>query len=106
MVSWLQRGEGQPAKKFPSKSGPIRYGKEKLLADARILFERGLRDFCPRNKSLSPIKGSGGNKCDWAVTALSIGASGMSTVPSVSSTQISHYYMHCLVELCPDAPRS
>ncbi|KAG0622952.1 hypothetical protein M758_3G136200 [Ceratodon purpureus] len=76
------RGGPQPTKKFPSKSCPIRYGKEKLLADARILFERGLRDFYPANRSLSPVKGSSSNKCDWAVTAISIGAGGMMTIPT------------------------
>lgn len=77
------RGGPQPAKKFPSKSCPFRYGKEKMLADARTLFERGLRDICLANKSLSPVKGSSSsNKFDWAVTAISIGASGMSTAPT------------------------
>ncbi|XP_024382887.1 DNA polymerase eta isoform X2 [Physcomitrium patens] len=78
----LRGGNPQPGKKFPSKSCPIRYGKEKILADARILFERGLRDFCPVNKSLSPVKGSSNSKCEWAVTALSIGAGGISTIPT------------------------
>jgi hypothetical protein len=71
-----------------------------MLADARTLFERGLREICPANKSLSPVKGSSSsNKFDWAVTAISIGASGMSTAPTVSSTQKSLIsYMHCLLK--------
>ncbi|KAG0553321.1 hypothetical protein KC19_12G002200 [Ceratodon purpureus] len=76
------RGASQPAKKFSSKSCPLRYGKEKILADVRSLFERGLRDFCPLNKSLSPVKGSGRNSCNWAVTLISIGANDISAIPT------------------------
>lgn len=76
------RGGSQPAKKFPSKSCPLRYGKEKILADVRSLFERGLRDFCPLNRSLSPVKGTGSNSCNWAVTLISIGANDISAIPT------------------------
>lgn len=85
----MQRGGTQPVRKFPSKSCPFRYGKDKILADARVLFERGLRDFCPPNQNLSPVKGTAGkNSCRWAVTSLSIGASGMSAVPTVCFSDI------------------
>eukprot|EP01018_Ginkgo_biloba_P029358 Gb_31129 [translate_table: standard] len=33
-------------KKFPSKSCPLRYGKDKISQDALHLFERGLREYC------------------------------------------------------------
>lgn len=89
----MQRGgSSQPAKKFPSKSCPLRYGKEKILADCRSLFERGLRDFCPPNQSLSPSKGSGSKSgTHWAVTLISIGAGDISAVPTVSSVHNAYF---------------
>jgi len=68
-------------RKFPSKSCALRYGKDKIVADARVLFEKCLQDFCP-SSSLSPLKATGGTSCNWAVTALSVGASNISALPS------------------------
>ncbi|CAM6037849.1 unnamed protein product [Sphagnum compactum] len=68
-------------RKFPSKSCTLRYGKDKIVADARVLFEKCLQDFCP-SSSLSPLKATGGTSCNWAVTALSVGASNISALPS------------------------
>lgn len=75
------------SKKFPSKSCPLRYGKEKLLQDALHLFERGLRDFCG---------GYGGGKRDskhgstWAVVGLSIMASNILSTTGVN--QITQFF--------------
>jgi len=69
------------SKKFPSKSCPLRYGKDKVLQDALHLFERGLGDFCG---------GHGGGKRDskhgstWAVVGLSITASNIFSTPGVN----------------------
>ncbi|KAH9315699.1 hypothetical protein KI387_024326, partial [Taxus chinensis] len=66
-------------KKFPSKSCPLRYGKDKILHDALQLFERGLREYCG---------GYGGGKRDnqhgygWAIVGLSITASNFFATPS------------------------
>lgn len=65
------------SKKFPSKSCPLRYGKNKILQDALQLFERGLRDYCG---------GSGRGKHEsqhgWAIIGLSIIASNIYATPS------------------------
>ncbi|XP_059065820.1 DNA polymerase eta isoform X2 [Cryptomeria japonica] len=66
-------------RKFPSKSCPLRYGKEKILQDALQLFEHGLREYCG---------GYGGGKRDsqhghaWAIVGLSVTASNFFATPS------------------------
>ncbi|KAG0451338.1 hypothetical protein HPP92_013738 [Vanilla planifolia] len=59
-------------KKFPSKSCPLRYGRDKIQEDAKKLFDSGLREFL------------GSHTDGWRVTSLSVIASKILDIPSGS----------------------
>lgn len=88
MLSFVscQLGKATGAKKFPSKSCTLRYGVQKLVSDALRLFERALKEYLPAsNVLLSPEKGRSVPTASWAVTGMSITASNIVTIPSVST---------------------
>lgn len=68
-------------KKFPSKSCPLRYGKDKILQDALHLFERGLWDFCG---GYAAGKRDSKHGSTWAVVGLSVTASNIFSTPGVN----------------------
>jgi len=78
-IFFLQKGDSDPNKKFPSKSCPLRYGTTKIQEDALTLFQSGLRDFLGLYNSKT---NSSENK--WGITALSVSASKIVPIPSVS----------------------
>jgi hypothetical protein len=61
----------------------LRYGKEKLAEDALKLFERALNEYLASHSTFTQEKGSS-TSGGWAITALFIGASNISAIPSVS----------------------
>lgn len=67
-------------KKFPSKSCPLRYGTTKIQEDAMNLFQAGLREYLGPFK----VKMQGNQKSGWGITGLSVSASKISDIPSVS----------------------
>lgn len=80
IICCLQANESQSQKKFPSKSCPLRYGTNKILEDALNLFQAGLREY------LSSSSKAHGNGCSgWGITNLSLSASKIVDIPSVSS---------------------
>lgn len=76
----LQTGDSDSLRKFPSKSCPLRYGTRKIQEDALILFQAGLREF---SDSYS-FKVHGNENSNWGVTSLSVSASKIVSIPSVS----------------------
>jgi hypothetical protein len=76
-VFFLQKGDSDSHKKFPSKSCPLRYGTTKIQEDALTLFHAGLRDFLGFSKTH-------GSENNWGITALSVSASKIVPIPSVS----------------------
>jgi len=76
----LQTGDSDSLRKFPSKSCPLRYGTRKIQEDALILFQAGLRDFLGSYSS----KVHGNENSNWGVTSLSLSASKIVSIPSVS----------------------
>lgn len=80
IICCLQANESHSQKKFPSKSCPLRYGTTKILEDALNLFQAGLREY------LSSSSKPHGNGCSgWGITNLSLSASKIVDIPSVSS---------------------
>lgn len=71
----MQTTDTDSHKKFPSKSCPLRYGAGKLLEDAINLFQGGLREY------MNPM---GNQFCGWKITNLSVTASKIIAIPSVS----------------------
>lgn len=76
----LQTGDSDSHRKFPSKSCPLRYGTRKIQEDALILFQAGLRDFL----GFYNCKAHGNENNNWGVTSLSVSASKLVSIPSVS----------------------
>jgi hypothetical protein len=76
-VFFLQKGDSDSHKKFPSKSCPLRYGTTKIQEDALTLFHAGLRDFLGFSKTH-------GSENNWGIIALSVSASKIVPIPSVS----------------------
>ncbi|CAL4973971.1 unnamed protein product [Urochloa decumbens] len=66
--------ERDSAKKFPSKSCPLRYGTGKIQEDAMKLFESGLHDFLESQNT------------GWSITSLSVTASKIFDIPSGTSS--------------------
>lgn len=79
-VFFLQTGDSDSHKKFPSKSCPLRYGTRKIQEDALTLFQAGLRDFL----GFQNCKTHGNENNNWGITALSVSASKIVPIPSVS----------------------
>lgn len=77
----LQSSDSDSHKKFPSKSCPLRYGTAKIQEDAFNLFQAGLREYL----GSCGVKIQGSNHNGWGITALSISASKIVAVPSVSA---------------------
>ena len=77
---FLQRGDLDSHKKFPSKSCPLRYGTTKIQEDALTLFHAGLRDFL----GIFNSKTHSSENNNWGITALSVSASKIVPIPSVS----------------------
>lgn len=71
----MQPDISDPHLKFPSKSCALRYGTSKIQEDAMNLFQVGLREFLGSSKVTQ-----GG----WGITGLSVSASKIVAVPSVS----------------------
>lgn len=76
----LQSSDSDSHKKFPSKSCPLRYGTTKIQEDAMNLFRAGLREYLGPFK----VKTQGNQKGGWGITGLSVSASKISDIPSVS----------------------
>ncbi len=83
----LQFGDSDSHKKFPSKSCPLRYGTVKIQDDALNLFQAGLREFMGTYKS----KTQGSQYNGWGITGLSVLASKIVAIPSVSFT----WFLEC-----------
>ncbi|KAJ6414903.1 hypothetical protein OIU84_003841 [Salix udensis] len=72
--------DSESYKKFPSKSCPLRYGTAKIQEDAFNLFQAGLREYIG-----SPgVKTLGHHHNGWGITSLSVSASKIVAIPSVS----------------------
>lgn len=77
---FLQSTDSDSHKKFPSKSCPLRYGAGKIQEDAGNLFQAGLREYL--GSYMNPV----GNQCGgWGITNLSVSASKIVAIPTVSS---------------------
>lgn len=76
----VQLSDSDSRKKFPSKSCPLRYGAAKIQEDALNLFKAGLRDYLGSYRA--NILGDSNN--EWRITSLSVSASKIMTIPSVS----------------------
>ncbi|XP_022885572.1 DNA polymerase eta isoform X3 [Olea europaea var. sylvestris] len=82
----LHLNDSESVKKFPSKSCPIRYGTAKIQEDAFNLFHAGLREYVGSRT----IKTKGNLHHGWAITGLSISASKIVEIPSVT------FILHCI----------
>lgn len=91
----MQSNDGDSFRKFPSKSCPLRYGTSKIKEDALSLFQAGLREYL----GLFNVKISGNQNNGWGITGLSVTASKIVAIPSVSSKFLSAiiYYIHLLL---------
>lgn len=80
----MQSKDSDSQKKFPSKSCPLRYGVTKIQEDAFNLFQAALREY------MGPFgtKPQGNKKETWRITGLSVSASKIVDIPSVSSHSI------------------
>lgn len=79
-ILFWQSTDTDSHKKFPSKSCPLRYGAGKIQEDALNLFQAGLREYL--GSYMNPV----GNECGgWGITGLSVSASKIIAIPSVSS---------------------
>lgn len=76
----VQLSDSDSHKKFPSKSCPLRYGAAKIQEDALNLFKAGLRDYLGSFGANTQRDPNGG----WRITSLSVSASKIVTIPSVS----------------------
>lgn len=76
----MQSKDSDSHKKFPSKSCPLRYGVTKIQEDAFNLFQAALREY------MGPFgtKPQGNKKETWRITGLSVSASKIVDIPSVS----------------------
>lgn len=80
----LQSSDSDSRKKFPSKSCPLRYGTAKIQEDTFNLFQAGLREFL----GSFGVKTQGSQYSGWRITALSVSASKIAPVLSVSSNSL------------------
>lgn len=80
--SLCQASDSDSQKKFPSKSCSLRYGTAKIQEDALSLFQAALREYL--GLFTAKIQGSQNNQ--WGITSLSISASKIVPIPSVSYT--------------------
>lgn len=80
-ICYVQSNDADSFKKFPSKSCPLRYGTAKIKEDALSLFQAGLREYLGQYN----VKTSGNKNCGWGITGLSVSASKIVAIPSVSS---------------------
>ncbi|KAG9439017.1 hypothetical protein H6P81_019182 [Aristolochia fimbriata] len=74
----FKSNDSESAKKFPSKSCPLRYGSEKIREDALKLFESGLRDFLGSRVETQDSS--------WGITSLSVSASRINATPAGTSS--------------------
>lgn len=81
----FQMNDLESHKKFPSKSCPLRYGTAKIQEDALNLFHAGLREYI----GISHLRMKQCN--EWAITGLSVSASKIIAIPSVSRSD----FMFC-----------
>ena len=84
----LQSNDLDSDKKFPSKSCPLRYGIAKIQEDALNLFQAGLREYLGSCK----VKTQGNQCSGWSITALSVSASKIVAIPTVSLKLFGFYY--------------
>lgn len=80
----LQASDSDSHKKFPSKSCPLRYGTAKIQEDAFSLFQAALREYL--GSYTAKIQGNQNNQ--WGITSLSVSASKIVPIPSVSFTRL------------------
>lgn len=80
----LQVNDSDSVKKFPSRSCPLRYGTAKIQEDALKLFQTGLREYLSSYRA----KISGSQHDGWRITGLSVLASKIVDIPSVSRLYI------------------
>ena len=85
----MQKTDTDSHKKFPYKSCPLRYGTSKIQEDALLLFQAGLREYLG---SYQP-KTSGGPHDGWGIIGLSVSASKIVAIPSVSLPHISFLFL-------------
>ncbi|CAI9102870.1 OLC1v1001229C4 [Oldenlandia corymbosa var. corymbosa] len=85
-ASAYKSSDNDSHKKFPSKSGPLRYGTAKILEDAILLFQAGLREYLGSHN----LKTSGAHD-GWGITGLSVSASKIVAIPS-GTRSISNYF--------------
>lgn len=76
----MQSKDSDSHKKFPSKSCPLRYGVTKIQEDAFNLFQAALREYM----GTFGIKPQGSKQDTWRITGLSVSASKIVDIPSVS----------------------
>lgn len=81
----MQVNDTDSLKKFPSKSCPLRYGDAKIQEDALNLFQAALREYLGSYRA----KISGSQHDGWRITGLSVSASKIVDIPSVSHSCIS-----------------
>lgn len=77
----FKSSDSESQKNFPSKSCPLRYGSAKIKEDALHLFQAGLREYLGSHR----IKAQGSHYNGWGITSLSVTASKIVAIPSISS---------------------
>lgn len=87
----LQLNDSESLKKFPSKSCSLRYGVAKIQEDALNLFHAGLREYV----GIYHVRMEESKHHEWAITGLSVSASKIVVIPSVS--QKSFFFLMQLV---------
>lgn len=80
----LQLNDSESLKKFPSKSSPLRYGIAKIQEDALNLFHAGLREYV----GVYHARMKESKHHEWAITGLSVSASKIDVIPSVSQSHV------------------
>lgn len=80
----LQLNESESLKKFPSKSCTLRYGIAKMQEDALNLFNAALREYV----GVYHVNTKDSKHQEWAITGLSVSASKIVDIPSVSHSDL------------------
>lgn len=88
-----QLNDSESLKKFPSKSCSLRYGVAKIQEDALNLFHAGLREYV----GVYHEKLKESMQQEWAITGLSVSASKIVDIPTVSR---SHFVPHAAHLYC------
>ncbi|EEF34241.1 DNA polymerase eta, putative [Ricinus communis] len=102
-ASAYKSSDSDSHKKFPSKSGPLRYGTAKIQEDAFNLFQAGLREYLGAHG----VKVLGSHHNGWGITGLSVSANKIIDLPSGTSSIMKYFNgqssFHCPSKQTPDS---